>query len=125
VYAILAIAALLLHLAFIGWVIFGALFTRGRRALTILHVASLLYAIFIEVALLPCPLTDLERWAQRKAGLESYTGDFIPRILDAIIYPNVPLVVLVPVAVAVCVFNLGIYVWRWRRSQSASRRAAD
>ncbi len=112
-YQALAVSALALHLAFILWVIFGALFTKGRRILVGLHIGSLLYSIFIEIAMLPCPLTYLEQWAQRKAGQTAYEGGFIAHYLEKVIYPDVPYSVLAPAAVTVCVFNLGIYVWRW------------
>lgn len=117
-YHSIAVGALVLHLVFIVWVIFGALLTRGRPVLTSLHVASLIYSILIEVAMWPCPLTDLEQWAQRKAGIASYEGSFLIHYLEKLIYPDVTYTVLVPTAVAVCVFNLGIYVrraWRSRR----------
>ena len=115
-YQLLSIAVLSLHLAFILWVIFGALLTRRRRGLSVAHIVSLLYAIFIEVTVLPCPLTRAEKWAQNQSGMTPYTGDFMEHYLETVIYPDVPYTVLVPVAVAVCAFNLGIYVWRWRKS---------
>jgi hypothetical protein len=121
VYSLLSIAALSLHLAFVLWVIFGALLTRGRRGLAVAHIVSLLYAVFIEVTVLPCPLTRVEKWAQNQSGMTPYTGDFLEHYLETVIYPDVPYAVLVPAAVAVCAFNLGIYAWRWRKSR---RRAA-
>ena len=115
-YWLLAVTVLALHLGFILLVVFGAPLTKGRRGLSWLHIASLLYSIVIEVTLLPCPFTDLERWAREKAGMQSFEGDFLPHLLESVIYPDVPLALLVPVAVAVCLANLGIYVWRWRTS---------
>ena len=114
VHQTLAIAILCAHLGFILWVIFGTLFTRGRRLLTGLHVAALLYAVAIEVGLWPCPLTRWEQWAQRAAGMGSYEGDFITHYLEAVIYPDVPYAVLIPLAVAVCLLNLFVYAWRWK-----------
>ena len=120
-YYALAIGVLALHLLWIGWVITGALLTRGRRVLTGVHVLSLLYSIVIETAPWPCPLTLLEQWAQQRAGMVPYQGDFLTHYLGAIIYPDVPYWVLVPVAVAVCALNLGIYGWRWRRERTRRR----
>lgn len=115
-YWALALAVLGVHLAFILWVILGALVTKGRRGLSWLHIASLLYGIVIEAAVLPCPFTRLEHWARNRAGMESYDGDFLLNLLESVIYLDVTLTVLVPIAVAVCLVNLGIYVWRWRTS---------
>lgn len=115
-YLTLTVAILVLHLLWIVWVVFGALFTRGRRWLGWFHIASLVYSIVIEVGPWYCPLTRAEHWAQKKAGITPYEDDFLVHYLREIIYPRVPLELLVPVAVAICVFNLGIYVRRWRCS---------
>ncbi len=128
-FRILAWTALAAHLTFILWVILGALFTRRRPWLAAAHIASLVYAILIEVASRPCPLTALEQWAQRKAGLVPYEGDFLAYYLGRIIYPDVPYAVLVPAAVAVCLFNLGIYArrgWRaWKRNAPGPPKTAS
>ncbi len=114
-YHALAVAVLVVHLLWIGWVIFGALLTRRRRALRILHIASLIYGIFIEITPWPpCPLTVLEQWVEARAGVEPYHGPFLLHYLDALVYPNVSLTLLIVCAVAVCVFNLGIYIFRYR-----------
>jgi hypothetical protein len=114
-YRALAVAVLILHLLWIGWVIFGAVWTRRRRALRWFHIASLVYGIFIEVVPWPpCPLTLLEQWLEARAGVEPYQGSFILHYLDAVVYPNVPVTLLIVCAVAVCAFNLGLYVFRYR-----------
>ena len=83
--------------------------------INVVGIVSLLYVIVIEVALLPCPLTAIERWSLRQAGLPAYGGGFLEHYLQTIIYPRIPLTVLVPVVVAVCLVNLGVYAWRWRK----------
>ena len=115
-YHALAVAALVVHLMWIGWVMFGALLTRRRQALRIFHIASLIYSIFIEVAPWPpCPLTVLEQWLEARSGAEPYHGPFLLHYLDALVYPDVSLTLLAVCAVAVCAFNLGIYIFRYRR----------
>ena len=39
----MAASVLSVHAVYIAWVIFGALFTRGRPRLAALHVATLVY----------------------------------------------------------------------------------
>ncbi len=119
-YRALAVAVLAFHLLWVGWVIFGTLVTRRRRALRVFHIASLVYSIFIEIAPWPpCPLTLLEQWLEARAGLTSYHGSFLLHYLDMVVYPNVPVNLLIACAVAICAFNLGIYVWRYRRRDAA------
>jgi hypothetical protein len=117
VYHFLAVAVLILHLLWILWVIFGAVFTRQRAALRNFHIAALAYGIFIEITPWPpCPLTVLEQWLEERAGIMPYHEPFLVHYLEAVIYPDIPLLLLVGCAVAVCVFNLGVYAVRyWRR----------
>jgi len=120
VYHFLAVAVLILHLLWILWVILGALVTRGRPALRYFHIASLIYGIFIEVTPWPpCPLTVLEQWLEERAGLVPYHEPFLVHYLEAVIYPDIPALLLVGCAVTVCIFNLGIYVARYRREKKA------
>jgi len=116
---------LLLHLAWILWVVAGALWTRRRPWLGWAHVVSLVYGIFIELSSRPCPLTLLERALQRRAGLAAYQGDFLTHWLETLIYPDVPAALLTPVAVAVCLLNLSIYGSRLRRARKNSSRPAE
>lgn len=113
---------LAVHLLFILWVIFGALLTGGRRWLSRLHIASLVYGIFIEVAPVPCPLTVAEQALERRLGEPPYQGSFIAHYLQRWIYPNIPYALLVTGAVIICGFNLGIYIKRARRHRIKAGR---
>ncbi|MBM3812072.1 MAG: DUF2784 domain-containing protein [Acidimicrobiia bacterium] len=108
----LAAAVLIVHLSFILWVIFGGLLTRGRRWFAGVHIASLFYAITLELAQWECPLTAVEQEFLRRAGAEAYEGDFLIHYLEAVIYPDIPFEWLRWSAVAVCLFNLWIYARR-------------
>jgi hypothetical protein len=82
---------LFLHLLWCGWVLLGWTVTRCRRLLRTLHIASLIYAILIELLpSTPCPLTVVETWLEARAGIESARGPFLVRVLDAIVYPDLP-----------------------------------
>lgn len=117
----LAALVLAIHLAWILWVIAGALFTRGRPGWTAFHLASLLWGIVVEVGPWPCPVTLLEQWLELRAGEPSYTGSFLVHYLDVLIYPHVPVWLIVACGVAVCCANLIVYLLRfvaWRRHRS-------
>ncbi len=116
-FSILATAVLGIHLLWILWVIFGWTIARRRRVLRWLHFASLIYGMGIEVAPWPCPLTLLEQWLESKAGMAPYRGPFLAHYLDALVYPNVPEWVLVPVALAACAFNLYLHARRFLRDR--------
>ncbi len=110
----MAASVLSLHATYIAWVIFGAFFTRGRRRLAALHVATLVYGVIIEIFGFWCPLTALENWLEVRGGVSGYRGPFLLHYLDAVVYPNVSPNILVAGAVAVSVLNLWIYAQRVR-----------
>ena len=115
-YSVLAAAVLILHLLFIVWVIFGAFLTRDRPLLRGFHIASLIYGILLEVLDWTCPLTPMENWLRGRAGIPTYRGGFLLHYLDALVYPDVPPLLLTVCGIAVCLLNLGIYAVRfWRR----------
>lgn len=116
-YSLLAVFVLVLHALFIAWIVFGALLTRSRPILRWLHVASLVWGILIEVSPWPCPLTLIENWLERKAGVEPYHGGFLLHYMDKLVYPDISQTALTIVGVIVCVFNLGIYLQRAIRSR--------
>jgi len=95
----------------LGWTL-----TRHRPVLRTLHIASLFYAIVIEVVPWPpCPLTAAETWVEARAGIEPAHGPFLVRVLDALVYPDVPEQLLVGGAVVACIGILSVYLRRYRR----------
>ena len=87
-----------------------------------LHIASLVYAIVIELVPWPqCPLTLAETWLEARAGIKPAHGPFLVRVLDAVVYPNLPEWFVVGCAVLVCVAVLGVYLGRYRRRTADGR----
>jgi hypothetical protein len=117
----LAETVLVAHLGFIVWVIFGALVTRRRPWLAVLHVASLVYGIVSELGPWACPLTLAEDFFEARGGLVPYQGPFLLHYLDALVYPNLPPKLLTVCGVCICVANLVIYAWRFCQSRSSGK----
>ncbi len=114
--SVLAEAALFLHLLWCGWVLLGWTVTQCRSLLRTLHIASLIYAIVIElVPWLTCPLTVAEAWLEARAGIEPTHGPFLVRVLDAVVYPDLPDWLVVGCAVLVCTVVLSVYLRRYHR----------
>lgn len=113
---LLAALVLAIHLAWILWVIFGTVWTRGRPWLTAFHVASIVWGIIAEVGPWSCPLTLLEERLESAGGLHTYTGDCLVHYLEAIVYPNLSVRLIVGCAIAVCGANLLIYLSRTVRT---------
>jgi len=114
-YSALATAVLFLHASFILWVIFGALLTRSRPILRWLHIVSLIWGVLTELTPWPCPLTLLENWLEKMAGVEPYQGGFLLHYMDKFVYPDISATALTVAGVIVCAFNLVLYgrqAWR-------------
>jgi len=87
-YRLAADAVLLLHAAFILFVVFGGLLAwRWPRAAWI-HLPAAAWGAFVELAGGACPLTGLENQFLAKAGLAGYGGGFIEHYLLGAIYPQ-------------------------------------
>lgn len=124
IYLVLAESVVVIHLLFIVWVIGGVLVVRRYPSLEWVHIGSLIYGIFIEVVPWPpCPLTLLEQMLVDRAGYVAFHGAFLLHYLDAFVYPNVSLTLLISVAVFFCAANLAYYAYRWR-ARRLGRRCA-
>lgn len=110
-YSALASFVLLLHLVFILWVVFGAILAYSRPGLRWVHISCLVWGIFVELLPWACPLTLLENWAERRAGVQPYEGGFLLHYLDATVYPDISPTMLTVAGVVVCALNLSLYGW--------------
>lgn len=84
---VLADGMVVLHLAFVAFVIFGGfLVWRWPRAL-FAHIPALAWGVWVEVSGQICPLTDLENRLRHLAGEAGYGGGFMHHYLLPILYP--------------------------------------
>jgi len=113
---------LFLHLLWCGWVALGWTVTRCRRRLRTVHIASITYSIVIQlVPWPPCPLTVAEMWLEAHAGIAPAHEPFLVRVLDAVVYPDLPQSFVVGCAVLFCVAILWVYLRRYLR-RTANRQ---
>lgn len=85
--AILADLVVLLHLAFILFVMLGGLLVLRWRRLMWLHLPVVVWGAAIEFVGWICPLTPLENRLRAAAGEAGYSGGFIEHYLIPLIYP--------------------------------------
>lgn len=86
--ALLADAVLLLHAAFIVFVVLGGLACLRWPALVWLHAPAWLWGAWVELSGGVCPLTPLETRLRTAAGQAGYSGGFIEHHLQPLIYPT-------------------------------------
>jgi hypothetical protein len=83
----LADLVLVVHLAFIVFVVAGGLLALRWRWVPLVHLPAAFWGVFIEITGRICPLTPLENTLRRAAGDSGYSGGFIEHYLVAIVYP--------------------------------------
>lgn len=117
-------AVLLVHAAFILFVLFGAVLTIRWRWFPLVHLPALAWGVFVELTGRVCPLTPLENSLRLSAGQSGYSGGFIEHYILAIIYPSgLTLEVQWALAAIVVVVNVLIYGWILHRRRRAKRHA--
>jgi hypothetical protein len=88
VYRALADLVLVLHLAFIVFVVAGGLLALRWRWAPLLQLPAACWGVFIEVSGGVCPLTPLENALRHSAGSSGYPGGFIEQYLVPVVYPS-------------------------------------
>jgi hypothetical protein len=118
-YRLFADLVVVLHFAFVLFVIFGGLFAlRWPRAAWI-HLPAAIWGAGIEFVQGICPLTPLENHLRRLGGEAGYSGGFVERYVLAVLYPEgLTREVQLVLGGLVILVNVAVYavVWRrWRR----------
>ena len=78
----------LVHFAFVLFVLFGGILLVWWRKLVWVHLPAALWGMLIEFSGWICPLTPYENQLRQQAGLEMYDGDFVMRYIMPILYPE-------------------------------------
>jgi hypothetical protein len=86
-YRVLADAVVLLHLAFVAFVVLGGLLVLRWPRVAWLHLPMAAWGAFVELYLHYCPLTPLENWLRTRGGLVTYDSGFIAHYIVPVIYP--------------------------------------
>lgn len=113
-----------LHLAFIVFVVVGGMLVLRWPRLAWAHLPAVAWGALIEFAGWICPLTPLENRLRVTAGESGYAGGFIDRYIVPVVYPaGLTRGMQLALGVAVIVINLVIYglLLSRRQKQSANR----
>ena len=87
IYRLAADLVLIAHVAFVVFVLFGALLVLRWPKLLGLHIAAVLWGVLVELTGVICPLTPLEVRLRELGGDIGYQGDFIGHYLTTMLYP--------------------------------------
>lgn len=123
-YRALADLVLVLHLAFVLFVVLGGLLVLRWPKLAWLHLPAAAWGALIELAGWICPLTPLEQRLRVLAGDAGYQGGFIEHYVTAWLYPGgLTRPVQLALGAAVIVVNLAVYTRLLRRRSPRHERS--
>ena len=88
IFAIAAAGVVIVHVAFVVFVVLGGLLVVRWPRLMWLHLPAAAWGVLIEFADWICPLTPLENALRERAGLAAYSGDFIGAHVLPLLYPE-------------------------------------
>lgn len=121
---LLADAVVVLHLAYLAYVVLGGLL--GLRGLAWLwpHAATVAWGLLGTYTALPCPLTLLEKSLIRAGGGTPYDGPFIGHYLAGTVYPRAAEDLVLQLVLVVVLASYGVVLVHHRRRRPSPRRHA-
>jgi uncharacterized protein YneF (UPF0154 family) len=121
-YRAAADAVLLLHLAFVVFVVLGGFLVLRWPNLAWAHLPAVAWGALVEFSGWICPLTPLEVALRQAVGDAAYTGDFVEHYIVALLYPeSLTRDLQVALGIAVVLLNGVIYGALLRRQQRRQR----
>ena len=101
---------LVVHFAFLAFVVAGGAFVLRWPRVAWAHVPAVIWGVLIEFFGWICPLTPLEIALRHRAGEAAYTGGFIAHYVVRVIYPDgLTRGIQVMLGILVLALNGGIY----------------
>jgi len=91
IYSILANFTIILHFAWILFLVFGVFLALRWPKVAIFHLGGLLFSLVLNLFHWYCPLTYLENYLRRLYDVKStYGGPFTATYLERLVYPDLP-----------------------------------
>jgi len=105
----------LIHGAFVLFVVFGGVAVLRWRRLLWFHLPAVLWGVLIELSGWICPLTHLEKYLRWLEGGSGYSTTFIEQYLEPILYPlGMTRYAQMLLAIIALMINLVIYAYLWK-----------
>ena len=118
---IAADSVLVLHLAFVLFVMTGALLAFRFRWIVFAHLPAVVWAIVVEATGRFCPLTLLENELRVRAGASGYRESFIEHYVVRLLYPEgLTSGMQLALAALVLIVNVALYAMLLQRPRRAA-----
>lgn len=117
-YRVLADAVVLLHAAFVLFVMLGGLLALRWPRVAWIHLPVVAWGAGIEFLGGVCPLTPLENRWRHLAGEEGYPGGFVEHYVIGVLYPDgLTRTTQLALGVVVVIVNAAVYAAVWHRDR--------
>jgi hypothetical protein len=114
-YRLLADLVLIVHAAFVVFVMLGGLAALRWPRTAWVHLPVVLWGAGIEFFGGICPLTPLENHWRQLAGGQGYAGGFVEHYIIALLYPDgLTRTIQIGLGLLVIAVNVAIYAYAWR-----------
>jgi hypothetical protein len=121
-YRALADLVLVVHFAFVLFVIFGGVLALRWPRVAWIHLPIAFYGVVVEFIGFVCPLTPLEVGLRQRGGQAGYAGGFIDHYITAAIYPTgLTRQAQFVLGTALVVLNIVVYGIWWKRRAMTRR----
>jgi hypothetical protein len=112
VFLVLADGVVVLHLAFVAFVVLGGVLVLRWPRLAWAHIPAAVWGAVVEFTGWICPLTPLEDALRTRVGQAPYSGDFVAHYLIPLLYPSdLTRTVQIILGTSVVLLNALVY-WR-------------
>ena len=118
----LAEAVVVLHLAFLAYMVFGGFLALRRFRLIWPHIATTVYSFYVTLTSFTCPATSLEKWLLEMGGKTPYEGSFIAQYVRGTLYSPEYETAIWITAMAVAIASQAFVLTRRRRHAPAQNR---
>jgi hypothetical protein len=118
IYRVLADLVLVIHLAFVLFVVLGGLLALRCPRVAWVHLPAAVWGVLIEYTGWICPLTPLENSLRVRGGEAGYGGGFIQHYIQPVLYPaGLTRTTQLVLGSIVLILNVAAYGIVWSRSR--------
>jgi hypothetical protein len=118
-YTVLADLVVLVHLAFVLFVIGGGLLVVKWPRLAWIHLPAVAWGAMVEFTGWVCPLTPVEHWFRVRGGQTGHEQDFLSHYLLPLLYPaGLTSDMQYVLGLVVLVVNAAMYGWLGFRART-------
>ncbi len=125
-YGVAADLLVVVHLAFVGFVVLGGFAGPRFPRLAWVHLPAVAWGVGVELTGGICPLTPAEQWLRMEGGATGYEGDFIAHYLLPLLYPpGLTRWAQLALGILACGINVAAYGWWARSGRRGDRRSGE